>query len=213
MRFGVGKRVGGMYIGASASGSSIAKGIYWFFAWPFYLAYYMLVWPFIKLYQYNKKNKIRIAETTRKTVEVDGTTFEMMPIEARRLIDGLKKSFEENISLVESTKNPDVFFERLLQTENVLKRLIASYEVCGIQNNARNILQKFQENKESTINDFVERYAKDIRRKIYELSTEKAKNNKAEVFKKVLLEFADRITDGNREFIESKYLELKELAK
>ena len=63
MRLGVGKRVGGVYIGTSVSGSSLAKGIYWFFAWPFYLAYYMLVWPFIKLYQYSKKDKAAQSST------------------------------------------------------------------------------------------------------------------------------------------------------
>ena len=213
MRFGFGKKVGGVYVGTSISGNSLAKGIYWFFAWPFYLAYYMLVWPFIKLYQYNKKKKSRAFETTPKTVEVDGTTFEMMPAEARPVIEGLKKSFEDNLNLVQSTKNPDVFFERLAQAESVLKRLIASYEVCEIENNARDVLKAFQAKKESRVNDFIERYAKEVRRKIYDLSTEKAKNNKAEAFRKILLEFSDRLTDNNREFIDSEYSELKELAK
>lgn len=57
MRIGIGKRIGGVYVGTSISGSSILKGIYWFFAWPFYLFYFMCVWPFVKLYQHCKKEK------------------------------------------------------------------------------------------------------------------------------------------------------------
>ncbi len=213
MRVSVGKKIGGVYVGTSVSGNSLLKAIYWFFAWPFYLLYYILVWPFVKLYQRSKKKNIRAFETTQKTVEVDGTIFEMMPAEARPSIDMLKKSFEESLNLIESTKNPDVFFERLSRAESLLKRLIASYEVCEIQNNSREVLREFKQDKESIINNFIERYAKDIRRKIYELATEKAKNNKADVFKKVLLEFSDQFTAKNNEFIESKYSELKELAK
>lgn len=109
MRFGIGKRVGGVYVGASASGSSILKFIYWFFAWPFYLAYFMLVWPFVKLYQHFKKKKVLINATAPQTVTIDSVTYTMSSAEARSMIQRKKKIADDSIRLVQETKNPDVF--------------------------------------------------------------------------------------------------------
>lgn len=212
MRFGIGKRVGGMYVGASASGSSILKFIYWFFAWPFYLAYFMLVWPFVKLYQHFKKKKILINAATPQTVTIDSVTYTMSPAEARGLIQRKKEIADDSIRLVQETKNPDVFFERLEKASDSLRELAAAYTICGVENNAEEVLQKFNADREGLINNFIQRYAKDIRRKIYELSTQKGKSNKADVFRNVLLEYEERMSEGNLEYMENLYAELKGLA-
>lgn len=212
MRFGIGKRVGGVYVGASASGSSILKFIYWFFAWPFYLAYFMLVWPFVKLYQHFKKKKVLINATAPQTVTIDSVTYTMSPAEARGLIQRKKEIADDSIRLVQETKNPDVFFERLEKASDSLRELAAAYKICDIENNAEEVLQKFNADREGLINNFIQRYAKDIRRKIYELSTQKGKSNKADVFRNVLLEYEERMSEGNLEYMENLYAELKGLA-
>lgn len=212
MRFGIGKRVGGVYVGASASGSSILKFIYWFFAWPFYLAYFMLVWPFVKLYQHFKKKKVLINAATSQTATIDSVTYAMSPAEARSMIQRKKEIADDSIRLVLETKNPDVFFERLEKSSDSLRELAAAYTICGIENNTEEVLQKFNADKEGLINNFIQRYAKDIRRKIYELSTQKGKSNKADVFRNVLLEYEERMSSENLEYMENMYAELKELA-
>lgn len=212
MRFGIGKRVGGVYVGASASGSSILKFIYWFFAWPFYLAYFILVWPFVRLYKRSKKKKDFLNATTPQTVTIDSVTYTMSPAEARGLIQRKKEIADDSIRLVQETKNPDVFFERLEKASDSLRELAAAYTICGVENNAEEVLQKFNADREGLINNFIQRYAKDIRRKIYELSTQKGKSNKADVFRNVLLEYEERMSEGNLEYMENLYAELKGLA-
>lgn len=212
MRFGIGKRVGGMYVGASVGGSSILKFIYWFFAWPFYLAYFILVWPFVKLYKHSKKKKDLLNTTTPQTVTIDSVTYTMSPAEARGLIQRQKEIADDSIRLVQETKNPDVFFERLEKASDSLRELAAAYTICGVENNAEEVLQKFNADREGLINNFIQRYAKDIRRKIYELSTQKGKSNKADVFKNVLLEYEERMSELNLEYMENLYAELKGLA-
>lgn len=212
MRFGIGKRVGGMYVGASVSGSSILKFIYWFFAWPFYLAYFMLVWPFVRLYKRSKKKKDFLNATTPQTVTIDSVTYTMSSAEARSMIQRKKEIADDSIRLVQETKNPDVFFERLEKASDSLRELAAAYTICGVENNAEEVLQKFNADREGLINNFIQRYAKDIRRKIYELSTQKGKSNKADVFRNVLLEYEERMSEGNLEYMENLYAELKGLA-
>lgn len=212
MRFGIGKRVGGVYVGASASGSSILKFIYWFFAWPFYLAYFILVWPFVRLYKRSKKKKDFLNATTPQTVTIDSVTYTMSSAEARSMIQRKKEIADDSIRLVQETKNPDVFFERLEKASDSLRELAAAYTICGVENNAEEVLQKFNADREGLINNFIQRYAKDIRRKIYELSTQKGKSNKADVFRNVLLEYEERMSEGNLEYMENLYVELKGLA-
>ena len=212
MRFGIGKRVGGVYVGASASGSSILKFVYWFFAWPFYLAYFMLVWPFVNLYQHFKKKKVLINAATSQTATIDSVTYTMSSAEARSMIQRKKEIADDSIRLVQETKNPDVFFERLEKASDSLRELAAAYTICGVENNAEEVLQKFNADREGLINNFIQRYAKDIRRKIYELSTQKGKSNKADVFRNVLLEYEERMSSENLEYMENMYAELKELA-
>ncbi len=219
MRFGIGKRVGGMYVGASVSGSSILKFIYWFFAWPFYLAYFMLVWPCVKLYKYfkgrrflKKEEKAIITAAIPQTVTIDSVTYTMSSAEARSMIQRKKEIADDSIRLVQETKNPDVFFERLEKASDSLRELAAAYTICGVENNAEEVLQKFNADREGLINNFIQRYAKDIRRKIYELSTQKGKSNKADVFRNVLLEYEERMSEENLEYMENLYAEVKGLA-
>lgn len=59
MRFHIGKKIGGVYVGTSVSGKEIKKGAVSFgegllriVMFPFYLIYWLVVCPIIFLYQY-----------------------------------------------------------------------------------------------------------------------------------------------------------------
>lgn len=57
MRFYFGKKIGGMYVGTSVKGSTVGKVILYFFTWPFILLYFILIWPFVKLFQYIRRKR------------------------------------------------------------------------------------------------------------------------------------------------------------
>lgn len=212
MRMNVGKRVGGVYVGTSLDAKAFLKGVLYFFTWPFLLCYFIFIWPFVKLHQHSKNKKSHKMETTPKTVEVGGTSYTMMPAEARPIIPGLKNQYEDCMKILQSTKDPDVFFGKLDQCEDALKQLSAACIICESSNNNEGVLQDFTDSKDKLTEDFIMRYAKDTRRKIYELSTSKGKLNRAEVFKKILNEFSDNINDQNWSLVKSEYEKLKELA-
>lgn len=56
MRIGYRKKIGNFYVSDSVSTKGCGMAILYLFLSPFYLAYYMLVWPCIKIYQMIKKN-------------------------------------------------------------------------------------------------------------------------------------------------------------
>lgn len=211
MRFSIGKKVGGVYVGTSVSSVTIGKVILYFFTWPFILCYFIFIWPFIKLYQHNKKKKKVQYLASNQTVAVNSRCISMSPAEAKSAIPQYQRIAEESTKILQSTKDPDVYFKRYnLAVEN-FERLAAAYQVCGVQNNVASLLQTLQNNYTLHTNSFIDRYAQDIRRKIYELTSTKAKANKAEVFKNVLLEYKDKLTSESLQYMEIKYDELRNL--
>ena len=212
MRFYFGKKIGGMYVGTSVKGSTVGKVILYFFTWPFILLYFILIWPFVKLYQHNKKKKNTQYLVSEKTVYVDNEPITMSPAQAKTAYSRYQQIAEESAKLMQETKNPDVYFSRYDTTIENFKLLSAAYQICGVDNNVEEDLQTLKKNRTIHTNAFIDRYAKDTRRKIYELTTTKGKANKAEVFKNVLLEYKNQMTPESLEYVEQKYGELKELA-
>ncbi len=212
MRFSIGKKVGNTYVGASVSSLTVGKVILYFFTWPFILCYFILVWPFIKLYQYNKKKKQAQYLASSQTIVVDGQQVFISPAEAKAGIPHYQRIAEESTRIFQATKDPDIYFKRYdLAVEN-FKYLAAAYQVCGVQNNAESLLQALKSNYTLHTNAFIDRYAQSIRRKIYELTSANAKANKAEAFKNVLLEYKERLTPEILQHMEEKYEELRGLA-
>lgn len=211
MRFSFGKKVGNMYVGTSVSSSALGKFILYFFTWPFILCYFIFVWPFIKLYKHNKKKKKMQYLASGQTVSVNGHYISMSPAEAKAAIPQYQRIAEESTKILQSTKDPDVYFKRYDLAVDNFEKLVAAYQVCGVQNNVTYLLQELKNNYTMHTNALVDRYAQGIRRKIYELSSSKAKANKAEVFRNVLLEYRDRLTPESLQYIDIKYGELKNL--
>ena len=74
------------------------------------------------------------------------------------------------------------------------------------------VLAQFISDQEMIINQMIDRYTKEMRRKIYSLTTTKAKLNNADTFKKILLEYQNKMTTNNIIYIENQYNELNSLA-
>ena len=211
MRFSIGKKIGNTYVGTSVKASSVGKAILYFFTWPFILFYYLFVWPFIKLYQHCKQKKRVGYLSGEQIVEINGNKISMSPVQAKSGIPHYQRIAEESSRILQTTKDPDVYFKRYdLAVEN-FECLIAAYQICGIQNNAGSLLQQLKDNYVMHTNAFIDRYAKSVRRKIYELVSEKGKANKPDAFRNVMLEYQERLTPENLEYLESKYRELQEL--
>ena len=202
MRVGVGKKVGGVYVGGSVSTKSIWKGIGYVFGFPFILCYYMCIWPFIKIYKHIKNKNEKNNLVSPRTVNLNNKTFNMSPIEAKNAIPSYSKIFNESIKLVNETKTPAVFFERWDKAIESIEILSVAGSICGTNSNANEILSQLTQNKTYYTNQFIDRYASVARQKIYELSSEKAKLNKANAFTNILLEYQDKMTQESLEYLD-----------
>lgn len=180
MRIGVGKKIGSFYIGTSMSTKGIGKGIWYFFTWPFYLMYYICVWPFVAIYRkITKKKKANKAIATA---------------EASRYFEILQTS----LKICSETKNPETFFSRMSLIDETIDKLIAYEDVVHFtEGKPTDIKNDIDSNKEQFVNDFIERYAKDTRIKIYELKTKSSKINKANAFYNILNEYSDKMPAGS----------------
>ena len=196
MRIGIGKKVGSFYIGTSVSGKKATKGILLLFFWPFYLMYYIFVWPFVALHKHFSKQNNQSKLITYQ--------------EAQNLI----RIAHDCGRICETTKNPDTYFSRLdlmLETNQKLAAVENKIKFQGVK--PSQILAVFEAQKIDTINEFIDRYAKDIRLKIYDLSMEKAKINKANSFRNTLSEYNEKMQPENIEYYNIIADDLLELAK
>ncbi len=178
MRIGVGKKFGSFYVGTSMSTKGIGKGLWYLIVWPFYLMYYICVWPFVAIYRIvTKKKKVNKATATA---------------EASRYLEILQTSSK----ICSETKNPETFFSRMSLIDETIDKL-TTYEgiVHFTGEKPSRIKQEINNNRVQFVNDFIERYAKDTRIKIYELKTQSSKINKANAFYNILTEYSDSMPD------------------
>ncbi len=185
MRIGIGKSFGSFHIGTSIRVKGIGKGLWYLIALPFYLMYYIFylmyyicIWPFVAIYRLvTKKKKVNKAAATA---------------EASRYLEILKSSSK----ICSETKNPETFFSRMSLIDETIDKLIV-YEgvVCFSGEKPSDVKQEINSNRVQIINEFIERYAKDVRIKIYELKTKSSKINKANAFYNILNEYSDKMPD------------------
>lgn len=93
--------------------------------------------------------------------------------------------------IVNTTKNPKVFFERyelLVKTLQKLSGMQHSVSFSGTKPSA--MLSQIQSKRVATITDFINRYYADVLDKITTLKTAKAKQNKVETFFHSLEEYS-----------------------
>ena len=178
MRIGIGKSFGSFHVGTSFSTKGIGKGLWYLIAFPFYLMYYVCIWPFVAIY--------RLVTKKKKVNKVTATA------EASRYLEILKTSSK----ICSETKNPETFFSRMSLIDETVDKLIAYEGVVRFTGeNPSDVKREINSNRIQFINDFIERYAKETRIKIYELKTKSSKINKANAFYNILTEYSDRIPD------------------
>lgn len=89
--------------------------------------------------------------------------------------------------LINTTKNPDVFFKRYLMTIAILNDLILIERKLSFKGQTPSKIKKqLQEKEIFTVNDFLDRYYNETLAKISTLKTHKAKNNK-------IIDFSNKI--------------------
>lgn len=178
MRIGIGKSFGSFHVGTSFSTKGIGKCLWYLFASPFYLMYYICIWPFVATYRLvTKKKKVNKATATA---------------EASRYLEILRTSSK----ICSETKSPETFFSRMSLIDETIDKLI-TYEgvVHFTGEKPSRIKQEINNNRVQFVNDFIERYAKDTRIKIYELKTKSSKINRANAFYNILTEYSDSMPD------------------
>lgn len=181
MRIGIGKSFGPVHVGASVSTKGISKGLWYFITWPFYFAYYVFIWPFVAIFRaVTKKKKVNKAAADA---------------EASRYLEILGESSR----ICSETKNPETFFSRMSLIEETLDKLIAYEGIVKFTGLTPSVAkQEFYNNRVQSVNEFLERYAKDTRIKIYELKTKNGKLNKADAFYNILNEYSDKMPPASQ---------------
>lgn len=210
MRIGVGKKVGGVYVGAStnAKGKDIIKGFLYVIGFPFVLFYFIFIWPFAKLSKKSKKKKMMVPQT----VNVNGREFTMSTLEAQAAIDNWARIAEDSLKLVQETKNPETYFKRWDTAIDTLEHLQAAYTICGSDNPAERTLDRLEQDKTMLLNAFIDRYAKDTRKKIYNVSSANGKKNAASAFRNIMLEYKDDFSKDSLSYLEKVSEEIMDIA-
>lgn len=141
-------------------------------------------------------------------IDIDGVSVAVHNRkEAEFYVAGMLKIANDCANLVNTTKNPDVFFMRYNLLINKLENMaklepFKCFKGTPPSQNLANILSK----KELTINDFIDRFYDDMLFQISKLKTKKAQDKRIEDFYQKLSNYNDYMLPKNIE----KYLLLYE---
>lgn len=122
------------------------------------------------------------------------------------IADGSLKIARESANLVNTTKTPSVFFERfdlLVEKLELLSEFENKIKLKGKLPSEN--LKEILENKELTINEFIDRYYNELIIKLNSLKTEKSKLNNIENFKKNLEIYNDKMSEKNIKYYMNLY--------
>lgn len=118
--------------------------------------------------------------------------------EADFYANGMIKIATECANLVNTTKNPDVFFMRYNLLIDKLKNLsnLESFKCFNGTQPSQNLVDILQK-KELTINDFINRFYDETQSQIDNLKTQQAKNKRIENFYQQLLKYNEYMLPEN----------------
>lgn len=112
--------------------------------------------------------------------------------------------------LINTTKNPDIFFKRYLTALAILNDLILVENRLSFKGNKPSKIKKqLQEKEIYTVNDFLDRYYQDTLDKINKLKTSKAKQNKVVMFSNKIDTYSIYMTNESLKKFTLMYEELK----
>lgn len=112
--------------------------------------------------------------------------------------------------LINTTKNPNVFFKRYLIALAILNDLILIENKLSFKGNKPSKIKKqLQEKEIYTVNDFLDRYYQDNLDKIKNLKTSRAKQNKVDSFSNEIDKYSIYMTNESLKKFTLMYEDLK----
>lgn len=126
-----------------------------------------------------------------------------------QMVSDNMRIFDDSAKLVNSTTKPDVFFSRMELAEEKLSNLvriepyIKQVKSITMNQSLSSLMNEFQKNKNSYINDFLYRYYWAVQDKAESMKTEKGKLNQFQKFRESLEPFIDQLNDTNKKIFES----------
>lgn len=115
------------------------------------------------------------------------------------------KIVQDCVRIVNTTKKPDIFFERYSLLEQKLNALTQLSGVRYSGTSPRNMLKQIIDKKQAAIHDMVERYWNDVILKTQNLKTEKAKQNTYYTFITSLEPYYSKMDNSNVDYIKKLY--------
>lgn len=146
------------------------------------------------------KLDIKITSTSHNGFNFSYTADEYSSIRYDRYNEGTIQNYFRILrdceNLINTTKNPDVFFSRYLTALAILNDLILVEKKLSFKGNKPSKVKKHLQEKEVfTVNDFLDRYYEDILCKINNCKTIKAKQNKVLSFSNKIDEYSIFMTN------------------
>ncbi len=143
---------------------------------------------------------VKITATTYNGFNFDYTAEEYSAIRQGKYnmatIQNYFRILKDCQDLINSTKNPDVFFSRYLIALAILNDLILIEKKLSFRGNKPSKVKKQLREKEVlTVNDFLDRYYEDTLSKINNYKTIKAKQNKVFSFSNKIDEYSVHMTN------------------
>lgn len=118
----------------------------------------------------------------------------------------------DSANLVNTTKNPKVFFERYNLLINKLENLSKLEKFnCFAGKSPSSNLKEILNKREITINDFLNRYCEDTLNKIHSLKTVSSKRKKVDIFFNSIKKYEKFMTDNNIQTYQFLYEKLLQI--
>ncbi len=165
---------------------------------------------------FNNFSKIKIKSTSCNGFNFNYTTPEYSSIRYKRYYEGTiqryLKILKDCEELINTTKNPDIFFNRYLMSIAILNDLILIENKLSFKGKKPSSIKKQLQKKEVfTVNDFLNRYYTETLSKITNLKTTKAKQNKIIAFSNKIDEYSIHINNQSLTKFTNMYENFKKI--
>lgn len=115
------------------------------------------------------------------------------------------KIIQDCVRIVNTTKKPNIFFERYKLMEEKLNELIHLHGLHYSGMSPKKMLSQTQTKKQAAIHDMIDRYYADVAFKAANLKTEKARQNQYSAFRSVLKLYYSEMNGENISYVENLY--------
>lgn len=169
------------------------------FLLPFYLMYYVCIFPFVGLFKFIKsRSSERTDSALPESADVANSEFERQV-----------QIYNESMKLLAETKDPETFFKCYKDAEQAVCAMMSIPDELGSYGEpTRAMREGLAQQKTELTNQFLDRYAKEVRMKAYELT--RGRDKKIESFKLVTSEYEAEMTQDSVIYRDRLYSEMLE---